>query len=118
MDGRIQIPVIRYLQQRFNADYVDSITEPGPNLILSDQIEMATVQSIFKRLDISVERHNSVGIAVVGHYDCAGNPAPQDEQETHIQNAILFLQKKYREIEILGLWVDKDFKVHEIDKSG
>ncbi|MGI9568583.1 MAG: carbonic anhydrase, partial [Desulfobulbia bacterium] len=25
MDGRVQLPVIRYLQKRFNVDYVDSI---------------------------------------------------------------------------------------------
>ena len=30
-DGRVQLPVISYLQKRFNVQYVDSITEPGPN---------------------------------------------------------------------------------------
>ncbi len=37
MDGRVQLPVIKYLQKHFNVDYVDSITEPGPNLILAKQ---------------------------------------------------------------------------------
>ena len=31
MDGRVQLPVIRHMKERFNAEYVDSITEPGPN---------------------------------------------------------------------------------------
>ena len=29
IDGRVQLPVIRYLQKRFDAEYVDSITEAG-----------------------------------------------------------------------------------------
>ena len=36
MDGRVQLPVIKYLQKRFNVEYVDSITEAGPNLVLSE----------------------------------------------------------------------------------
>ncbi|RKX75878.1 MAG: hypothetical protein DRP87_13470 [Spirochaetes bacterium] len=35
MDGRVQLAVIKYLQRRFDVDYVDTITEPGPNLILA-----------------------------------------------------------------------------------
>jgi len=31
MDGRVQLPVINYLKERFSANYVDMITEPGPN---------------------------------------------------------------------------------------
>jgi len=31
MDGRVQIPVISFLEERFNARYVDVISEPGPN---------------------------------------------------------------------------------------
>ena len=29
MDGRVQLPVTSYLQERFNVEHVDSITEPG-----------------------------------------------------------------------------------------
>ncbi len=35
MDGRVQLPVIAYLQKRFNVTYVDTITEAGPNLLLA-----------------------------------------------------------------------------------
>ena len=46
MDGRVQIPVITYLKERFKADYVDVVSEPGPNRILaegSDQPVLVTV---------------------------------------------------------------------------
>jgi carbonic anhydrase len=83
MDGRVQLPVNRYLQKRFNVKYVDSITEAGPNLILSEEKSITSIQSILERLKISIENHNSAGIAIVGHHDCAGNPAPQNDQIIH-----------------------------------
>ena len=114
MDGRVQLPVISYLQKRFNVEYVDSITEAGPNLILSEQKNTIAIQSILGRLKISIENHNSVGVAIVSHHDCAGNPAPQDDQIMHIQKAIQLLRQQNRSIEIIGLWVDKNWEVHEV----
>jgi hypothetical protein len=114
MDGRVQLPVIRYMLERFNVEYVDSITEAGPNRVLSEQTNRAAVHSILERVRISVENHHSVGIAVVGHHDCAGNPAPQDKQVVHIQNAIRFLRQQYEDMEIIGLWVDENWDVHEV----
>ena len=114
IDGRVQLPVIKYLQERFHVDYVDSITEPGPNLILAQQTNINIVESIFKRLKISVDHHASVGIAVVGHYDCAGNPATKEQQTAHTLDAIQCIKSKYSELEIIGLWVDENWKVSEL----
>ena len=74
MDGRAQVPVIEYMQQRFNIDYVDMITEAGPNKILSECKATDVIESLKKKVAISVYKHNSQIIAVAGHYDCAGNP--------------------------------------------
>jgi len=117
MDGRVQLPVIRYLQKRFNVDYVDSITEAAPNLILSEQKDMASIQSILERLKISIENHGSVGIAVVGHHGCAKNSAPRDDQIMHIQQSMHLLHQKNETIEIIGLWVDKNREVHDIEDT-
>ncbi len=120
IDGRVQLPVISYLLKRFNADHVDSITEAGPNLILSEKKNSASSKSIFEKLRISIENHNSMGIAIVGHHDCAGNPAPRDIQIMQIKKAIRVLRQIYRNMEIVGLWVDDNWQVHEIieeDKS-
>ena len=114
MDGRVQLPVIKYLQQRFNANYVDTITEAGPNLILSEQKNRDAIASILARLNISIERHNSVGVAIVGHHDCAGNPVHKNDQIEHLQKAIQLLQKKYENVEIIGLWINEKWEVQEI----
>ena len=39
MDGRVQLPVIYYLKERFGVPYVDVITEPGPVALLSSDPE-------------------------------------------------------------------------------
>jgi len=114
MDGRVQIPVIQYLMKKFNADYVDSITEAGPNRILFEGKNISAIEAILKKIRISVEKHYSVGIAITGHYDCAGNPASEKDQIRHIKKSIDFLKNEFGNIEILGLWVDKNWKVHPV----
>ena len=71
---------------------------------------------MFRCLSVSIKNHKSKGLAIVGHYDCAGNPAPKDEQIIHIQKSIEFIKNKYQDLEIIGLWVDENFKVHEVIK--
>ena len=117
MDGRVQLPVIQYLQKRFEVEYVDSITEAGPNLILAKQNNDVLVQSILAKLYISINKHNSIGIAIVGHQDCAGNPAPHEEQISHIRESVQFLRGQHENTEVIGLWIDSDFEVHEIDDN-
>ena len=114
MDGRTQLPVINFLKDRFNAKYVDVVTEPGINLILAKQTDRRLVESIFNRVDISLDHHHSKGLAVVGHYDCAGNPAEKSEQLSHLKDAVTFLEDNYPETEIIALWVDENWNVNEI----
>ena len=114
MDGRVQLPVIKYLQKRFNVEYVDTITEPGPNRILAENTDTDKLRSIFERVTISIEKHHSQGIAIVGHFDCAGNPALEDEQKTHLDQAVQLLRKQFQGVDIVGLWVDSRWEVHQV----
>ena len=36
MDGRVQEPVAKFLKEIYGIDFVDTITEPGPVKILSE----------------------------------------------------------------------------------
>ena len=114
MDGRVQVPVISFMQKRFDAPYVDSITEPGPNFILAEQRDFSLLQSIDSRLKISVEKHKSEAIAIVGHHDCAGNPTSEDEQKIQVRKSKAILEYRYPELPIYGLWLDENFDVHEV----
>lgn len=114
MDGRVQLPVIHYLQKRFNAEYVDVISEPGPNRILAQATNFDLVESIFNRVEISVGTHHSVGIAVVGHHDCAGNPSTKEDQLSQVRDAMESLRRRFGGIDVIGLWVDENWAVSEI----
>lgn len=115
MDGRVQLPVIEYLRDRFDAAYVDVITEPAPNRILAGR-EQPGSGSIFRRVDISTACHGSRRIAVVGHADCSGNPAGCDEQNAQTRTAAGILRERYPDAEIVALWVDETWAVHELER--
>jgi hypothetical protein len=114
MDGRVQLPVIRFLQERFAVEYVDCITEPGPVRMFDKIADLMVLNSIFTRINVSVQKHRSKGIAICAHWDCAGNPVDDKTQQDQIRRAIIFLQESYPDTEITGLWVDHDWTVHEI----
>ena len=74
IDGRIQEPISQYLKRKFRIKYVDTITEAGPNKILSEIKNKAIQESIFYRISISITQHQSQLIAISGHHGCLGNP--------------------------------------------
>ena len=117
MDGRIQNPVNEYLTKRFNAPNVDTITEAGPVGIIYSGSDKFTIEGILKRVQISVENHNSEKIAVAAHYDCAGNPAGKEEQTADTIAAVKRIRQhcsQYKDIPIIGLWIDENWSVSEI----
>ena len=117
MDGRIQLPVLNFLRGRLGVEYVDNITEAGPIKFLAEQTDLGVIQDIFNRINISVNQHGSSAIAVVAHYDCLGNPRPEAEQRVQLAKAVVFLEEHYPQLELLALWVDSDWQVHELKTS-
>jgi carbonic anhydrase len=115
MDGRVQEPVINWLKVRFGLDYVDMITEPGPIKALAEN-DTATVTSIAKRVAVSVEKHNSTVIAVVGHHDCAGNPVPKEQQIEQIRKSLDVLKSWRTGIKLVGLYVTDSWLVTLVDE--
>ncbi|MGC8615787.1 MAG: hypothetical protein C0173_04935 [Desulfurella sp.] len=114
MDGRVQEPVINWMKKKYNAEYVDMITEPGPIKILSDNSDKCLVDSIKSRLVVSVEKHGSKVIAVVGHHDCAGNPSDKQTQINQIKNSINLIKTWFNDVEIIGLWVNEKWQVEKV----
>jgi hypothetical protein len=114
MDGRVQIPVNEFLRKKYGVNYVDTITEPGPNKILADNTDTTIVNSIRKRVDISVNKHGSKVIAVSGHHDCAGNPVEKNMQVEHVKSAIKTIKTWNYSVTIFGLWIDENWNVSEI----
>jgi hypothetical protein len=115
MDGRVQEPIINWMKIRYGLDYVDMITEPGPIKYFSEQ-DPDMLESILKRVMISVEKHHSTVIAVVGHYDCAGDPVPADVQAVQIKQSLDILRSWNLGVKLIGLYVSDTWLVNIIQE--
>ena len=91
MDGRVQAPVEEYGQKRYGVLYPDTITEAGLVGLLANNPSQELLDSIKKKVLISVEKHHSKGIIVHGHQGCAGNPVEdgQHKEETKIAAEVI-----------------------------
>lgn len=116
MDGRVQDAVKNYMKKAYGVDYVDMVTEPGPNKILADNLDMALVENIKKRVKISVHHHGAKVVAIVGHAGCAGNSTEKEEQIRHLKKAREVFAPQCPDAEVILLWVGEDFKRVELVK--
>jgi len=118
MDGRVQDAVKNYMQKNYGVDYVDMVTEPGPNKIICDRqgCDLAVIEDIKKRVEISVHHHGSKVVAIVGHFGCAGNPAPKEEQIEQLKKCKEAFDGFGFPVEVVLLWVDGDWETVELVK--
>ncbi len=113
MDGRTQLPGIEFMKEKYGADYVDTITEPGPIKIMAEK--QAGAESIKARAQISVEKHGSKVIGVVSHYDCGGNPVGKETQLRQLADSIAMIKSWDMGFEeIIGLWIGEDWKAEQV----
>ena len=116
MDGRVQEPVRRWMQQRFQVDYVDMITEPGPDQLMAAG-PIGSLESIKKRVNISVNAHASRVVAVVAHHDCAAFPASRDQHPAALSKCADVIESWLLPVRILTLWVDEAWQVELIHEK-
>lgn len=115
MDGRIQLPLIRFIQDRYGVRYVDIITEPGPIQYLAGHRNHSVLETIRKRLHISVDAHGSEVIAVSGHHDCAGNPVAKRTQLRQMDRSVDEVRAwGFATQRIVKLWVDERWRVRVV----
>lgn len=114
MDGRVQLPVIDFMKARYSVDFVDVITEPGPVKVISEQRNAFQVYSIQQRLMISQEKHSSQNLALVAHYDCAGNPVEKEKQIEQLRSALDSIHLWSFKGSVVGLWVNENGAVEEV----
>jgi len=117
IDGRTQQPVIDYIRQNYAVDIVDMITFPGANGIFSNELRHAEASLAKHSASISVEKHNSRIIAVVGHYDCAGNPGDKSYHYAQIRKALQEISLWKLPARIIGLYVNDNWQVEEVEEE-
>ena len=111
IDGRVQKPIIEFAIKRFGVDYVDIITEPGPDKVLSENKSMDIIESIKRRVLLSIERNSSKNIIIAGHHDCKANPVEEKVHYRQIKESVDKIKEWNLEVDVYGVWVGKDWKV-------
>jgi len=111
MDGRTQIPVIEWMRKRHSVSYVDMITEPGADAVLARNDDAQTIESIKRKVRITIEKHGSGIILVVGHYDCAGNPVDMHTHLAQIRSAVERIASWGFNAQVFGIWIGEYWNV-------
>lgn len=111
IDGRVQLPVINFIKETYQIDYVDMITEPGADLLMATR-NPDKLPSIKERVKLSLKVRNSELVFLVAHGDCLGNPVSADEHLGHLRRGMECLRGWELDADIVGLYVtDKDWSV-------
>lgn len=116
IDGRVQIPVINWITQNYDVDYVDMVTEAGMDGLMAENT--FNPANVLRKLAISIGNHDSNIIFIVGHFDCAANPVNEDEHREQIKKAVQRIKNYTLSCEIIGLWVTEYFEVEKICLTG
>lgn len=109
MDGRVQEPVAKWIKERFEVDYVDMITEPGADKLLSEGLA-EKIEAIRQKAMISVNVHKSRIIVIAGHIDCAGNPVSKEKHLEQIKKCVKIIDSWRFPVQIIGLWLNEKWE--------
>ena len=111
IDGRIQIPLTKWIKENYSVDYVDTITEPGIDKTIT---ENSVFESIKTKVSISINAHKSELIVLSGHYDCAANQVSNEEHIELIKKGIEVVSSWNLGVKVVGVWVDDSWNVNTI----
>ena len=115
IDGRTQEPVIDFMKQEYGIDGVDMVTFPGVDGVISSLGNFNTIALIRNAVSISIEKHGSRIIAIVGHFDCAGNPGNREHHYAHIRKAVQQVSSWNFDAKIVGFYVNDKWQIEEVN---
>jgi hypothetical protein len=113
IDGRAHGPVTEWARQRLAVDYVDLVTEPGAPLAVATG-EPAALAAVLHKVRVSTDAHAADVLVVSGHAGCAADPVSPARHREHIRAAIQRLRTALPGKVLIGVWVDDDGRVHEV----
>ena len=106
IDGRVQQPIADWMKLNANVHYVDLITEPGPDKLLSSG-PAHLIDEVVRKVSFSLHHHASTVVALAGHHDCAANAADKEEHVEQILEGVRVLLSYGLNARVLGLWLNE-----------
>ncbi len=110
IDGRTQLPAISWIKENYSLDYVDNITEPGPDKLISE----GKIELLKSKINISIKLHGSNLIVVSGHHNCAGNPVSKEEHLSQIRKSIGVIKSLEMSVEVIGIWINDKWEIEPV----
>ncbi len=89
------------------------ITEAGMDGVIAGE-DLECERSILKKIDISIDKHGSSLIFVVGHHDCGGNPVDDDVHLEQIKVSVDKVKSWKPAVKVIGLWVNDKWEVEKV----
>jgi hypothetical protein len=114
IDGRAQGPVSDWIKIHCQASFVDTITTPGPDKLISSGPH-SKVDHIREAVAVSVNAHKSAAVVIAGHYDCAANKVSDDEHKEQIRAAVEVIRSWGLPVRIAGLWVNEWWQIEVVE---
>lgn len=113
IDGRAHPPVTAWMRTQAGVTFIDRVTQPGTDRALSEG-DPAVVAELRAQVALSVSAHGSRVVAVVGHHDCAANPATREEHLAQIRRSVERVREWQLPVEVVGLWVNERWEVEVV----
>lgn len=114
IDGRVQAPITDYIKEKCRVDYVDVVTYPGCDRVLTHMSDGHGLDIIKRSVEISIAKHGSKVVYVSGHHDCAANPVDKEKHIEQIREAVALVRSWNPSVQVVGLWVDSNLQVEEV----
>ena len=106
IDGRVQQPLSDWMKLYCHVRWVDLVTEPGPDKLLTEG-PAGTIEAVRQKVQFSVHMHRSEVVAVSGHHDCAANAATTEEHLEQIRRGVEVVAGWDPRVRVIGLWVNE-----------
>jgi carbonic anhydrase-like protein len=106
IDGRAQIPAADWLKLRCGVDFVDMITEPGADKVLTQGPTEAIV-TIRKKVEFSFQARQTGIIAVVAHHGCLAHPVSKEQHWEDVAEGVRVVTSWGWSARVFGLWVNE-----------
>lgn len=116
IDGRVQASVAEWVRAHCGVQYVDMVTAPGPDGVLTQGAPEAN-KLIRDYVRVSQEAHQSGVLAVAGHFGCAGYPVSPDEHIRAIRAAAAIVTGWGLPMRVIGLWVNEGGQVEVVSDT-
>ena len=106
IDGRIQLPVINWIKNNYDIEFVDMLTQPGMDGFIANPD--SDLNDLLEKIHISLRVHDCQEIFLVAHEDCAANPVDFETHRKQLFDSTEKIKNHFPSSKIIGIWINLD----------